>query len=763
VALSGVATKPDDPLTGTLGANPTAVTTGSEVQLVYAAANPNATAVDASLTLIVKPAGSANIAAQWNIPVSIVANGSVGGNKTWTPTGPVGTAYTATLTATVGTPSKTTTLANANFSVVAPTIKLDAELKNTALPRILMLVNCSSTDNAGSILSANMCTENKATAIRSYLTSQALAAKVVTTRAEFETEMRCGNYNTYWVDAGSRLLTNTSVKELREAVERGSALVLEGQSHINDVPLQNALGLQTDGLVSQANQTITIDSIPLGGGTLATVGNAVKYTLSGATSLATFASGEPAIAAGEIGRGRGLAFAFDLGSLMAQSPSGTNDGLNTLLKRSLAYLAPSSGLTAVTGGPVYLQALVSNTGQLASSLTALAYLPTDAKVLATQPQASATVLNGRTQLSWTLGSIAPGESMVISVQVGFTTPGTITVPIEFSGSAPGAANVKATLNPSVLVQDKATVDGLVNQELSALKPSTPAENSALSTANNAVGNAKAFANQGDYANSLAQWINAADQVRTITSVDTSRAKQSIAYALQSSERQLCGQWACVTGALNFTVDNVVTRQVALRSTIVGTRTVYNNCPAQIKDIPVISSWVNRRTGEEVQHLWDNYTLPGNSNNQRGNGWQALGNENDIVDVVQTAQWRNEILHLNRDSFQIVVYPPVLKGSISLSLSRAKPGQTITISRSVTNSGAIGKDIPISLRIVNVTQGNKVVQTYTQTSTFNPGETNTSNVNWQVQGVGLDKFAIELIATVSGSSIALARNEFTIDK
>jgi hypothetical protein len=164
--------------------------------------------------------------------------------------------------------------------------------------------------------------------------------------------------------------------------------------------------------------------------------------------------------------------------------------------------------------------------------------------------------------------------MVISVQVGFTTPGTITVPIEFSGSAPGAANVKATLNPSVLVQDKATVDGLVNQELSALKPSTPAENSALSTANNAVGNAKAFANQGDYANSLAQWINAADQVRTITSVDTSRAKQSIAYALQSSERQLCGQWACVTGALNFTVDNVVTRQVALRSTI-GTRPANN--------------------------------------------------------------------------------------------------------------------------------------------------------------------------------------------
>ena len=82
---------------------------------------------------------------------------------------------------------------------------------------------------------------------------------------------------------------------------------------------------------------------------------------------------------------------------------------------------------------------------------------------------------------------------------------------------------------------------------------------------------------------------------------------------------------------------------------------------------------------------------------------------------------------------------------------------------MTNSGAIGKDIPISLRLVNVTQGNKVIQTYTQTSTFNPGETNNSNVNWQVQGVGLDKIAIELMATVSGSSTVLARNEFTVDK
>jgi hypothetical protein len=199
----------------------------------------------------------------------------------------------------------------------------------------------------------------------------------------------------------------------------------------------------------------------------------------------------------------------------------------------------------------------------------------------------------------------------------------------------------------------------------------------------------------------------------------------------------------------------------LQDNIVGSRTVFNNCPAQIKDIPVTSLWVNRRTGASVQNLWDNLTIPGYQNNRRDNGWQALGQNGDTIDVTLTAEWQGQVLHLDRDAFRIIVNPPILSGSVTANPSRAKAGANVTLSRTIRNTGAMGKDIPVQLRAINTTRGT-TQQIWSQSLTLNPGETNNGNTNWQVQGSAGDLIRVQLIATPGAAEQILGSVDFTVE-
>ena len=83
-------------------------------------------------------------------------------------------------------------------------------------------------------------------------------------------------------------------------------------------------------------------------------------------------------------------------------------------------------------------------------------------------------------------------------------------------------------------------------------------------------------------------------------------------------------------------------------------------------------------------------------------------------------------------------------------------------RSLSNSGALGKDIPVKLRITNTSKSGALVQEISQTVTLNPGETNNATVNWQVQGPAGDQLKIELMATVGGVIQLLATTTFKVD-
>ncbi|MNV65947.1 hypothetical protein D3C71_1586710 [compost metagenome] len=94
-------------------------------------------------------------------------------------------------------------------------------------------------------------------------------------------------------------------------------------------------------------------------------------------------------------------------------------------------------------------------------------------------------------------------------------------------------------------------------------------------------------------------------------------------------------------------------------------------------------------------------------------------------------------------------------------THAKAGANVNLTRSIRNTGAMGKDIPVQLRATNMTRGG-IKQIWSQSLTLNPGETNNGNTNWQVQGAAGDLIRVQLIATPGAAEQILGSVDFTVD-
>jgi hypothetical protein len=755
-------------LSGTLAASPKSIPSGGNVLLSYSANNPNTRSVDAQFTLSIRAAGGSAVLEQWSFPQTLAAGGKLLGSQGWTPKGTSGTGYEAVWAATVA--GITNTLATDSFTTAAPSASVQAQISNGSDARILMLVSCNAADDGQA--QSPSCDESKAQVLRANLAEQGLRVWVVTSRAEFETEMRCGNYNIYWISGGSDKLSDLSVKELREAAERGAGLILDGMPASRDSILHGVLGVSAQGSSGQANPVASLAGTLFSGvGGLPTLGTPVRYGTQGAVVQGSLTGGSVAVASRELGKGRGLAFAFNLATLLAQPQAGADSQLAAVLRSSLRYLSVPAFNTQAPDAPQTLATDLLNNGSEAISVRLQALVPSGVVFLnaAPVPTPAAPVPqgNGQTVVDWEL-NLQPGASATVVLLVSAPTEGSYSVPLRIEtrslavgSSAPASVQ---TLTHSVTARSALSLASDASQALAALQPSGSADTNATNTARAAVSNAAQLVGQGRHAESMVQWVAAADAVRSLStggSASTVAARLAIAQALQAAERQLCRQWACITGELDFKVNNQRSRQVPLQDNIVGSRTVFNNCPAQIKDIPVTSQWVNRRTGASVQNLWDNLTIPGHQNNRRDNGWQALGQNGDTIDVTLTAEWQGQVLHLDRDAFRIIVNPPILSGSVTANPSRAKSGANVNLSRTIRNTGAMGKDIPVQLRAINTTRGT-TQQIWSQSLTLNPGETNNGNTNWQVQGTAGDRIRVQLIATPGAAEQILGSVDFTVD-
>ncbi|MDA8450088.1 carboxypeptidase regulatory-like domain-containing protein [Acidovorax sp. NCPPB 3859] len=747
---------------GTLQAQPAVAAIGEPVQLSLALDNAgNADVRNATVRVRILDAGSDRVVATFTRPgVDLVRGTPLTLSWPWTADGTPGTILPAAASIEVAAGQEVTlSTTTIQLRQAAPAATVTAAIGDGSDARLLVLVACSVADDGQPPSAA--CDEAKAQALRDDLATRGLTAKVVTTRAEFETEMRCGRYNVYWISGGAQKLGDVAVREVREAARRGAGLLVDGATADRDAVLLEAIGVQAQGTsgLQGAVATLTGPVYPQGGG-LPTPGQPQRLAAQGATVQATLTGGGVAVAGRAIGRGRGLAMAFSLSTLLARPGAGTDAFLGTFVSDTLQYLTVPAVNTRVPGSLQSLSTVLRNPGTQALQVTVRARLPQGAQALDAIPDASGAVA-GASVVEWSV-PLAAGASTQLILHATATAPGRYDVPWEISAvvaGASGAAPAVQTLGQSFEIRE--AMDLARDAQAAADAFAAAGGGSAASSARNAVASAVQSMGQGLPAQSLAPWTAAADALRGAAGTGADAARAAIAEALQSAQRQLCGQWACITGDLDFQVRGQSAREVPLQDTIVGSRTVFNRCPPQIKDIPVTSQWVLRRTGATVQHLWDNLTIPGYQNNRRDNGWQAQGQNGDVVDATLTAEWQGQVLHLDRDSFRIVVLPPVLAGSVSASPARARAGQNVTLSRTVRNSGAMGKDIPVQLRVVNLTRGIASVA-WSQSMTLNPGETNSGNANWQVQGAAGDALRIELVATVNGTVQVLGTAGFAIE-
>jgi hypothetical protein len=758
-------------ISGTIAASPKQISAGDNIAFNYGVSNRGNSILNA-LPLkvrVIDPLSTtttplAEIAATADLPINAIVNGA----KNWlSSSDQAQKSLVVLLVASFG--GKDIVLAQDSFTITKPA--LNASVTATPVPeaRVLALVSCPTT-GSGDTSSTGIdqgtttdgtvhadiaaCVAQRKSALDNYLTSLGVAHTIVTTREEFATAFHCGIYNTYWIVGGLQKLDATLAKEVREAVERGNGLIADSLRNASKAGTQVLPQILGTSFASKAGESVSADFLTdstLASGSVGTVGEAMQITPSSANILARFSSlaDQPAAATlNAFGSGHAVLFAFDLADTLALQTADQADDLRKLVANTLIAVKPQIAVPHV-GRPFSAQIQLANTGGLKAQATVTATIPAGfvlddaAPALAAAAQAQS---DGSSLLRWAV-ALGTGESRNITLRLhaGFTA-GHFDMPVSVSlaqvddSGAVGTAQAATRYVLPVDVAAGVSLAGDVLPVVQALAPTTDADVAARTLAVSLITKANASIAQSAYPDALDSLTQAADALRSISNADTSAARLSVAQGLESVAPSLCRMLGCITGSISLS-----TRQIPLTNTIVMGRTVYNNCPPQIKDIPVTALLIRERTGATELTLWDNLTIPGYQNNLRQAGWQALGQEGDILSLNLSAVWMNHFLQLDRQSFEIIVPPPVLTGSVTAPAT-ARANDNVNISWKVSNSGAIGKDIPVALRFTNLTQG-VALTSFNQSLTLNPNQTSTGNYNWFSSGNVGDQIQVQLVGTV----------------
>jgi len=117
----------------------------------------------------------------------------------------------------------------------------------------------------------------------------------------------------------------------------------------------------------------------------------------------------PAIVSGTHGRGKTMAFAFDLSESLRTATAAALASWNGVVDATLGHVARTAPMEIVGGGVVELKARVGNSGTTAQPLDYIAKVPAAVQVLGTNPAPTAsTVEGGLPTLRWRATAQAGG-------------------------------------------------------------------------------------------------------------------------------------------------------------------------------------------------------------------------------------------------------------------------------------------------------------------------------------------------------------------
>ena len=422
-------------LVGTIAATPTPVVAGSTVTINASALNQGGVDLsNVALTVSLTNTATHAVVATWPYTATIAKGKSFAMLSSWKATGSApSNTYIAMLNATVA--GQPVLLASSNLVVTVPPVKLTVTQSALRQGRMLVLLTCRNGEDHYSEQHGNdvrnnsrgddddHCNSNRVTYLNTLLASASIPHLVTSDVDDFVNAMRSGQYNVYWLAGGADKLGNDLAAELREAINRGDGLLLDGIHDDCDNLLDEVVGLQYRGQLEAVNQPILFTMAPLTGKTLQTTGRSNKLRIGNGTLVAKFPAGlachdcdddddrhgtsktdNTAIAGYVYGKGKGVVMAFDLiGSIQNHS---SDPNWITAIQLAYDFLTPEPLTGYTSGAYTAVRTSVVNTGPTVD-LNVTQKLPTGAKALSGEP--TTTVSTNGLQAQWNF-NLPSGQS-----------------------------------------------------------------------------------------------------------------------------------------------------------------------------------------------------------------------------------------------------------------------------------------------------------------------------------------------------------------
>jgi hypothetical protein len=545
-------------VTGTLAAIPKQVPQGDPVALNLAVTNVGfgaITGLPLSVTVVNSTTrqGMAQFADSANIGLQSIYQKVF----SWPATGAVDTSYTATLSASVNGIAQP--LAQDSFTIIAPPVRLDVALAKVKQARVLVLLSCKpdhdhEEHDDGSTYShgrdngdgryrghdddygnrpqdeSDPCSVQRKLFLDDYLGDLGITHLITTSEAQFKRAFRSGQYNTYWITGGGEKVHHDLDEELREAIYRGDALLLDGVHDERNHEFDAIAGVNIYGKLNPSDQTINVVSPIFARGTLLTVGRPLKLELTTGEAQATFpaSANKPAIVTNQYGLGRGLLFAYDLvGTLMGQPSTALTD----LVSAGIGWVVPEPAAVFAARSYTVLRGRIIDVGATAD-LRATFTPPVGAPVLATAP-AAVPDAGGRPIWRFTLDSGATKN-----LDIGLRLPavsGSYAANLTIDSIRNGVISPYASFDSALSVESAETIAPRLVSELGALAITQNGERSDRNVAVSKIQAASSSLAADRYEEAIEKLLEVAARLAKITSVDVRAYRVQVDRLLQEAQ------------------------------------------------------------------------------------------------------------------------------------------------------------------------------------------------------------------------------------
>lgn len=507
-------------LAGTVAANVDEAPLGESVSFTFTVRNEGPlsyTGLAVALRIVNLTQGTT--AAEWAESYDLIAGARQSGNRSWVAEGTVGDSMVARLVLTFA--GAQIVLAEDAFTLKPPPVNLQFTQAVERASRVLALAAC------GEPSAPDQCDPARANALRALLEGLNVTHFVTHDASVFQTEMRSGDFTTYWISGRIAKLDDTLAGEVREAAHRGEALILDGVHDERNKILDAVGGVNVQGKLGEQDQAVWLAAPVFGDKLLASAGRGLKLELDGGQILGRFgsATGVPAVVSNTYGQGRALFLGLDLvASLAAEAlwPGQVDLGLGWVLPPLPASYTP--------GAYVPLTMTIANAGQDVTAEVRTT-LPAGAVFIAADPAAVSTT----NPIVWRFPLAAGAQRTLHLALSAPTAEGTRQISTEIGTVRNGVYTpylAQQTLSISV-VSATGSLPAIQSQILALAVSTNERTDRDKAAADTAA--AQAAITAGRWAEAIDELLSAIDWLTRITSIDVSGERLALDAALKEAQ------------------------------------------------------------------------------------------------------------------------------------------------------------------------------------------------------------------------------------